>query len=55
MRKFTCACLPVPPVVGTLGVVVVIQVVVRRQQVSDSQAVSVLHGHVRTQAVPVER
>ncbi len=37
-----------------VDVVMVIQVVVRRQQVTDSQAISVLHSHVRTQTVTTQ-
>lgn len=51
---FTCM-LPVPPVVGPAGVVVVVQVVVRRQQVTNPETVSVLQSHVRTQAISTDR
>lgn len=48
----TCTCaLPVPPVVGPSGVVMVVKVVVRRQQVTNSEAIPVLQSHVRTQTI----
>jgi len=47
--------LPVSPVVGPSDVAVVVQVVVRSQQVTNSQLVFVLHRQVRTQTRTVER
>ena len=48
-------CVCVPPVVGPSDVVMVVEVVVRSQQVSDSQTISVLQGHVRTQTITTDR